>query len=144
MIVPDLNLALYAYDPIAAHHKAARRWLEQALSGTTEIGLPWVVALGFIRVSTNSRVIKDPFPVSKAIAIVREWLGVKCVRMLHPGPRHAEILFSLIESAGTAGNLTTDAHIAALAIEYDAIVHTADKDFVRFAGCRSINPLASI
>jgi toxin-antitoxin system PIN domain toxin len=143
VIVLDLNLALYAYDPAAAQHKAARQWLEQVLAGTTEIGLPWVVALGFIRISTNSRIFKPPIPVSYAIAIVRGWLGTSCVRILLPGPRHAEILFRLIESAGAAGNLTTDAHIAGLAIENDAIVHTADKDFGRFAGCRSINPLAN-
>ena len=143
MIIPDLNLPLYAYLPEAALHKAANNWWKQLLSGNMEVGLPWVVALGFIRISTNARIYRNSVPVPYAIGVVKDWLAASNVRILHPGPRHAEILFSLIESAGTAGNLTTDAHIAALAIEYDAIVHTADKDFVRFAGCRSINPLAN-
>ena len=72
MIVPDLNLPLYAYDPSSAQHKAARVWWEQLLSGTATVGLPWIVALGFIRISTNPRVYRNPAPVSYATGVVRE------------------------------------------------------------------------
>jgi predicted nucleic acid-binding protein len=60
---------------------------------------------------------------------------------LDPGARHAEILFGLLESLGTAGNLTTDAHLAALAIEHQAELHSTDADFARFPGLRWVNPV---
>jgi len=141
MIIPDLNLVLYAYHATTPKHKAARVWWEQLLSGSAVVGIPWLVIMGFIRISTNTRIFDDAVGPDEAVLSVKEWLEKSCVRILHPGPRHPEIFFGLLNHSGTAGNLTADAHIAALAIEYNATVHTADTDFVRFAGCRWINPL---
>jgi len=73
--------------------------------------------------------------------VVREWLAHPRVQLLTPGEKHAEILFRLIEAVGTAGDLTTDAHLAALAIEYRAEIATTDTDFARFPGVRWCNPL---
>ena len=142
MIVPDVNLLVYAYNRDAPQHAAAARWWEGLLGSPRPVGLAWAVVLGFLRLSTHRRVLRDPLPVAKACAHARAWLAQPYVSLLHPGDRHGEILFGLLERLGTAGNLTTDAHLAALAIEHQAELHSTDADFARFAGLRFVNPLA--
>jgi toxin-antitoxin system PIN domain toxin len=142
VIVPDVNLLIHAYSSESPAHEAARPWWEGLLNGSQPVGLPWVSMLGFIRVSTHRQIFANPLPVATACAHVRAWLAQPAVTVLDPGPRHAEILFRLLESLGTAGNLTTDAHLAALAIEHQAELHSTDADFARFPGLRWSNPLA--
>jgi hypothetical protein len=142
MILPDVNLLLHAYNRESPRHEAARAWFEDLMSSAGPVGLPWVAILGFVRITTHRHVLKRPLPVETACAAVRSWLDQPQVSILHPGDRHAEILFGLLASLGTAGNLTTDAHLAALAIEYQAELHTTDADFRRFPGLRWSNPLA--
>lgn len=142
MILPDVNLLVHAYDVDARNHQGARRWWEAALNQTEPIGLSWVVMLGFVRLTTHGHVLARPAAVADACARVREWLARPHATILEPGPRHAEILFSLLERVGTAGNLTTDAHLAALAIEHQAELQSTDADFSRFPGLRWSNPLA--
>jgi hypothetical protein len=134
MIVPDVNVLLHAYNAGSQRHPALKAWWETVLSGKRPVGLAWPAVLGFIRICTNPRILGNPFPVGRAVAVVRSWIAAPCVELIWPGPKHAEILFGLLEKAGAAGNLTTDAHIAALAIEYQAEVATTDLDFGRFAG----------
>jgi toxin-antitoxin system PIN domain toxin len=142
MIITDINLLIYAYDQRSGFHESARRWWEKSLSGTEVIGLSWVACLGFLRLITNARVFENPMPVRTATGIVQSWLGRPQVRVLQAGSTHAGILFGLLNELGTAANLTTDAHLAALAIEYQAVLHTTDTDFARFSGLRWRNPLA--
>jgi toxin-antitoxin system PIN domain toxin len=142
MILPDVNLLFHAYNSGSSVHAAARRWWEQALSGTRPVGLAWVSILGFIRIATHRQILTHPLPVASACAHARSWLAQPYVSLVDPGARHAEILFGLLESLGTAGNLTTDAHLAALAIEHQAELHSTDADFARFPGLRWVNPLA--
>jgi uncharacterized protein len=141
VIIPDINLLIYAYDSTSPWHKRASRWWASCLSGTTPIGISWVVALGFVRLWTNPRVFSNPMPVDIAAAHVESWLSRRVVRIVNPGPRHAELVFSWLRSAGRGGNLTTDAHLAALAVEFRGIIHTADTDFLRFSGVKWVNPL---
>jgi toxin-antitoxin system PIN domain toxin len=122
-------------------HQTSRAWWEGLLNSTRPVGLPWVVVLGFIRISTHRHVFVNPLPVAAACAHARAWLAQPYVSILDPGARHAEILFGLLESLGTAGNLTTDAHVAALAIEHQAELHSTDADCARFPGLRWVNPL---
>ncbi len=143
MIVPDLNLLVHAYNRESRAHAAAKRWWEDLVSGTRPVGLPWVVSLGFLRLTTHRQILRNPLPVEKACAIVASWLARPPVSVLHPGDRHADILFDLLLRLGTAGNLTTDAHLAALAIEYQCELHSTDADFSRFPGLRWRNPLSS-
>ena len=98
--------------------------------------------LGFLRLSTHRQVAANPLPVSEACSIVASWLASRQVSILHPGNRHADILFDLLRAVGTGGNLTTDAHLAALAIEYQVELQTTDGDFARFPGLRWRNPLS--
>ena len=141
MKLPDVNLFLYAYDSRSPRHVAARDWLERTLSGAETVGLSWVVLLAFIRLSTRPVVVEHPLDVDAAIKLVESWLGQPCVTVINPTERHAAVLRELLLPLGTAGNLTTDAHLAALAIEHGALLCSCDADFSRFQGLRWLDPL---
>ena len=141
MIIPDVNLLVCAYDSSSRRHEAAREWWEASMNGTGSVGIPWIVIPGFIRIATHSRILENPLEVDGACARVRTWIARPNAIIVHPGARHADILFNLIEAAGTGGNLTTDAHLAALAIEHQAEIHSTDADMARFPGLRWVNPL---
>ncbi len=111
------------------------------MNGTVTVGLPWVSVLGFIRIATNPKILDNPLDVTSACRCVRRWLDRPQAVLIHPGDRHANILFNLLEAVGTAANLTTDAHLAALAIEHQAELHSTDADMARFPGLRWKNPL---
>ena len=143
MIIPDVNLLLNAYNPASLRHTAARDWWNQTMIGPRPIGLAWVTILGFIRISTHRRASPNPVFHTEATRRVSTWLENPRVRIIVPGDRHAKLLFGLLEDLGTAGNLTTDAHLAALAIEYQAEIASTDTDFARFKGLRWFNPLKS-
>lgn len=141
MIVPDVNILIHAYNSQSPQHKAAREWWEETLTLPRPVGLSWSVILGFIRIATHRKILDNPMRPADAIRRVRSWLSVPLVQIITPGERHAETLFSLMEHLGTAGNLTTDAHLAALTIEYQAELASTDTDFARFPGLRWFNPL---
>jgi hypothetical protein len=143
VIVVDLNLLLYATNRDTAHHDAAREWWETALSGKETVGMAWAVVLGFVRISTNARILPAPLAAKQAFAVVDEWLARPNVVLIEPTERHWGIVKDLLEPLGTAGNLTTDAHLAALAIERGAKLCSADRDFGRFPHLRWIDPLAT-
>jgi hypothetical protein len=142
MIVPDINLLVYAYNSDAPDHARARDWWQRCLSELEPVALPWVVMLGYVRLMTSRSVLVDPFRPDEALGHLRLWLERPQVEILHPGPRHLDLLDTLTAEAGTAGSLTTDLHLAALAIEAQAQLHSNDHDFARFSGLRWINPLA--
>lgn len=143
MIVPDANLLIYAYNRLdTRHHDQARSWWESLLNSPDPVGLPWISAGGFLRVMTHPRILDDPMPVPEAVAAVRSWLERPNVIVLQPGSRFGELFLTLLEQSGTGGNLTTDAQLAALAIEHQAELHSNDADFGRFPGLRWRNPLA--
>jgi uncharacterized protein len=141
VILVDANVLIYAIDSDSPHHAAARRWLEQALSGTTAIGLAWTVILAFLRLTTRAGVLRHPLPPDRAMAFVDEWLDQPYVRAVGPGEGHWTILRKLLRQSGTAGNLTSDAHLAAVALELGAAVCSTDADFERFPGVERVNPL---
>ena len=136
MILPDVNVLLHATNHRVAQHRAAKLWLDAALNGNERVGLAWVVLLGFLRISTRPGIFPTPLTILHASNIVRELLASTTAEVVSPGPDHALTLTRLLSSAGTAGNLVTDAHIAALAIEHGAEVVTFDRDFGRFKGLR--------
>jgi uncharacterized protein len=142
VIVPDINLLLYAYDAGSPFHAKAAAWWAECLSGTEQVGLPQVVLFGFIRVGTSPHVFRQPMTPGEAAGHIRSWLAQPPAQVLDSGPDHVERVLERLEGAGTAGNLVTDAQIAALAIEHSAVVHTTDTDFVRFADVRWFNPIA--
>ena len=141
MIVPDVNLLVYAYNADTSFHPQAKRWWEACLGGSQPVGIPWAVALGYLRLMTSRTVLPRPLDMAIAVGHLRQWLEQPAVLVLQPGPRHLAILSGFCEAGMLTSSLMTDAHIAAMAIENQAVVHSNDSDFGRFAGLRWINPL---
>jgi uncharacterized protein len=139
--LPDLNLLIYAVDAESPKHEAARAWLEGSLSGTEELGFAWAVLLGFLRLTTNPAIFEQPLEADEALDYVDAWLAQPCVTVVAPGRSHASLLRKLLEPVGTAANLTSDAHLAALALEHGAELLSCDADFSRFEGLRWNDPL---
>ncbi len=142
MIIPDANLLLYAYDSDSPFHKASAKWWAGLLSGSEPVALCPVVVFSFLRLATHAKVFARPLTVGEATERLRSWMERPNVRTLYPGPKHLDAVCALLEAAGTAGNLVSDAQIAAFALEYGAEIHTADTDFARFKGLMWKNPLA--
>lgn len=133
MIVPDANLLLYAYDSTGPFHGRARDWWEACLSETEPVGLTHPVIFAFVRIGTNPRAFSNPMTLSEASDRVKSWLERRMTQVLQPDADHVDrVLFLLDAAASAGGNLVTDAQIAALALAYRAVVHTADRDFLRF------------
>lgn len=143
MIIPDVNLLLYSVITAFPQHKSAHAWWEESLNSTTEIGLSSPAVFGFLRIATNPRILTPPLTVQEATSHISDWLAQPNVTFLTPGPGHLDIAFDLLQGVGTGGNLTTDAQLAALAIEYNAEMYSNDTDFARFPGVRWTNPLNS-
>ncbi len=142
MIVPDINLLLYTYFPAFPLHDAARNWWEGIGERGELVGFAPPVLFGFIRIATNRRVFVPPMDLQHSIDVVDGWLALPSVHVLRPGPRHVNVVFDLLRAAGATRDLTTDAQIAAYALENGGTVHTADRDFSRFPGVSYIDPLA--
>jgi uncharacterized protein len=140
--LPDVNLLVYAADESSRHHAPARSWLERTLSGTEEMGFAWMVLLGFLRISTHPVAFGNALSPDRAFEYIDNWLDSPIATVIHPSERHAGHMRDLLMPLGTAGNLTSDAHLAALAIEHGAELCSSDNDFSRFEGVRWVNPLA--
>jgi uncharacterized protein len=140
--LPDVNVLLYAVDERSPHHERAREWLDTTLSGTETVGLAWAVLIAVTRLATHPAVFEDPLTAEEALDLVDGWLGRPNATVVHPTARHAAVLRELLTPLGTAGNLVSDAHLAALAIEHGADLCSSDADFSRFSGVRWVNPLA--
>ncbi|MBC8452459.1 MAG: type II toxin-antitoxin system VapC family toxin [Spirochaetes bacterium] len=134
MIVVDLNVLIYAVDEDSYHHTAAKAWLEKQLNGTESIGIPWVVLLGFLRIMTSRKVFSHPLTEDQTIEIIDQWLTHPLVRIPNPEHHHWFLMKELVLESGTAGNLTSDIHLAAIAMQSRAKLYTLDADFSRFNG----------
>lgn len=142
MIVPDANLLVFAYHDESPFYAEARRWWEDLVNGDETIGIPWVVSAAFIRLIGGTIALNRPMSPAEAVQQVRQWFGHEHIAPLNPGERHLEYLEQNLAIAGAAGSLATDAHIAALAMENGAVVHTHNaRDFQRFDGLLWQNPL---
>lgn len=141
MIIPDLNLLVYAHSDGTSLHGPARRWWEDTVNGLERVGVPWVVSTGFVRLMTHPGVLSRPTPPERAVDMVVEWFRSTNIIPLNPGAQHLAVFREMLVAAGVGANLVTDAHIATLAIEHQAEVHSNDSDFARFPGLRWRNPL---
>ena len=142
MIVPDVNLLVYAHnDSDQLRHTAARQWWIGLINGTEPVRLPWIVITGLIRVATHRRIMAYPLTTEQAVGCVQDWLHRDHVTPIDPGPEHLTLLQQNLATAGAGADLVPDAHIAALAMEYSGEVHSNDTDFARFPGLRWHNPL---
>jgi toxin-antitoxin system PIN domain toxin len=141
MKIVDINLLIYAINKDTPHHSKAKKWLEDCLSSDEPFGFAWIVILGFLRIVTNGKIMPTPLPPDIAVEIVDDWLRQPPVRTVVPSRQHWSIYKELIAPLGTAANLTSDAHLAALAIENGARLYSTDNDFSRFHSLRWTNPL---
>jgi uncharacterized protein len=137
----DANLLLYALDDRSPRHEAAREWVERTLSGTETVAFAWSVLLAVLRLTTRAAIFERPLRADEAFDLVEGWLAQPGTTIVHPTDRHAAVLRELIAPLGTAGNLVSDAHLAALAIEHGAELCSSDADFSRFSGVRWTDPL---
>ncbi len=140
MILPDVSVLVHAHNADLAVHESARRWWDGCLSGTEGIGLAWATMLGFVRITTNRRVVARPLPVGDVMSRLESWLVLPHVHIAQPSNTHFDRLRGELERLGTAGTLTTDAHLAVLAIERGYVVYSTDADFARFRGLRWVDP----
>jgi len=137
----DANLLLYAVNRDAPLHAKAKAWLETTLSGRETVAFSWNVILAFVRLTTRPGLFRNALSPERAFDLVAAWLDQPSATVVNPGPRHLAILRDLLTSLGTGGNLTSDAHLAALAIEQNAELCSCDADFARFPGLHWRNPL---
>lgn len=140
MILPDVNVLVHAHNIDSTVHERARRWWDGCLVGSEGVGLAWATLLGFIRITTNRRVVARPLKVRDVMARIQSWLDLPHFHLAHPSDMHFARLRSELERLGTAANLTTDAHLAVLAMERGYVLYTTDADFARFPGLRWVNP----
>jgi toxin-antitoxin system PIN domain toxin len=140
MILPDVNVLVHAHNADSAVHERARRWRDSCLSGVEGVGLPWATMLGFVRITTNRKVVARPLPVNDVMQRLQDWLALPHVHVAHPSESHFARLRAQLERLGTAANLTTDAHLAVLAMERGYVLYSTDSDFARFPGLRWANP----
>jgi uncharacterized protein len=136
----DANVLIYAVNSDSPHHQQCRRWLDSALSEAERIGMTWGVLLAFLRITTRRGILERQLSVEEAVAYIDSWLRQPSVEIVVPGPSHWAILRNLTIASGTAGNLTSDAHLAALAIEGGWTLVSTDNDFRRFSGLDVLNP----
>lgn len=140
MLLVDANVLLNAVNRRARQHEPARRWLRASLTGGEAVGFAWTVCLTFLRLATHRAVFERPLDAERAGAALEAWLGAPQAVVVEPTARHLPLLRGLLIAAGTAGNLVSDAHLAALALEQDATIVSFDRDFGRFEGVRSQLP----
>lgn len=135
MILPDVNVLLYAVNPSATQHATAHTAMQDAY-GVGDVAMPWAVLLGFLRLSTRSGILSRPMPIAQALGVIQQWLDHPATTLVQPTSQHAAVLSRLLIGAGRGGSLVSDAHLATLAIEHGATLLSFDRDFERFAGLR--------
>ncbi len=140
MILPDVNVLVHAHNSDSPVHERARLWWDRCLAGTEGVGLAWATLLAFIRITTSRRIMARPLAVADVLSRIQTWLDLPHVHVPHPSEGHFAKLRQTLERLGTAGNLTTDAHLATLAIERGYVLYSTDADFARFPGLRWLNP----
>lgn len=141
MILVDANLLIYAENSLSPHHNKARNWWDTQLSGSSPVCLSWIVISAFIRITTNRRIFERPLSVQEATQRVQSWIDQPCTQTVNPTEQHWQIFQDLLERGQAQGNLVSDAHLAAIAIEHGCILYSTDSDFSRFPKLKWKNPL---
>ena len=144
MTLVDANLLLYAEDSLSEHHQAVRDWWDERLSGVIPVCLCWPVLNAFIRIGTNARLHRRPLTLKEACARVRSWFEQPCVRLIYPTEQHWALFQKMLLQGNAVGNLVSDAHLAALAVEHNCVLFSTDTDFARFPSLKWENPMRSV
>lgn len=139
-MIVDANVLLCAVDDQSPFHASARTWMDSAMNGFERVGLPWVSLMAFQRIITHPRATANPLTAQNAWTYVTDWLDADQAWVPVPGARHQYILGTLLVGGDLRGNLVTDAHLAALALEHGTGICSFDSDFARFQDLRWVNP----
>jgi hypothetical protein len=140
MQIPDINALLYAHRPDFPQHERYRAWLADVLNGVAGYGVVDIVTLGFLRIATNPRIFTQPTPLAHALRFVEVLCGRPQAVQVFPGPRHWAIFEQMCRRIGATGADTTDAYLAALAVEHGHELVTEDGGFKRFPELRTVRP----
>jgi uncharacterized protein len=141
VILVDANVLLYAEDSLSGEHAAVRSWWDERLSGDAPVCLSWSVLQAFIRIGTNPRLHQRPLRVREACERVQSWFDQPCVRLIQPTDHHWALFQQMLKEGNAVGNLVSDAHLAALAVEHNCVLQSTDTDFARFPSLKWENPL---
>jgi len=143
MKILDTNVLLFAANRDHENHKPVVGWLESALNGDEKIGVPWIVLSGFVRIAINPKVFESPLNAVQAFELVDRWLAEPQVQPVYESGGHSRRFRDLLVESGGGSRVSTDAHIAAIALENRATLVSCDNDFRRFRKLKVENPLDS-
>lgn len=141
MILLDTNLLLYAYVESYDVHPTMREWLNARFNSGDPVAFPLASIYGFLRIVTHPRAFERPKSMKEAVHQMGLWLDHESSWIPAPTPRHFQVAQSLLRTPGVYGEIVSDVHLAALAIEHGLILCSVDRDFARFKGLRWENPL---
>ena len=141
MILPDINLLVFALDRHSPHHASSAAWWNNCLAASTPVCIPWLVILGVVRILGNPRIYQRPTPPDVLLGQIEKWLALPHIHLVDPATGHLSTLRRLLKVTGAAGSLSSDAHLAAIAIDRNITLYSNDSDFGRFPGLSWINPL---
>jgi len=142
MILPDVNVLIYAFRRDLSQHRVCRPWLASVVSGDERFGLSPVALSAVVRITTNLRAFRTPSTIEEAFGFCDDLLGQPHCQVVEPGERHWNIFKRLCSETDTRGSRVTDAWFAALAIEWGCEWVTLDRDYARFPGLRWLVPSA--
>lgn len=140
MILPDVNMLLYAHDTGSEHHKTAADWFESALTDD-QVFFPWHTITGFLRIITHPSALANPTTIEKAVGIVDKWLQLDNTHLISLEKKNWPLFSSILIDSQATGNLVMDAHLAAMAASCGATMATTDRDFSRFSDIKTLNPI---
>lgn len=141
MLIPDLNLLVYAYNSSSGLHQKAAKWWQEALTSGQPIGLAAIVLQGFLRLLSGRHVVQKPYPIKELLGCVEEWFSFDSLHLLECGTHTFEIFKEMVKRHEVSGSMLSDAWLAALAKEHDATLCSNDTDFLKFKNIRLENPL---
>ncbi len=142
MILVDANVLIYSYDEVSKLHARSREWLSETLAGSTPVAFSWISLMAFVRVTTNRKLFEEPYTTDEAFDVVANWLTAPGSYIVHPGEEHLRIVKQIAKANKLSGADLTDAHLAAIAVEYGMFLATTDRNFPTFDGLKLIDPLA--
>lgn len=143
MILPDVNVLIYAFRRDVPEHALCRRWLDTVIFGEARFGISLLTLSALVRVTSNRRAYSNPSPLEDAFGFCDDLIAQPHCQIVEPGDRHWDIFKRLCIETNTRGTTVTDAWYAALAIEWGCEWITLDRDFARFPGLRWRAPQAA-
>lgn len=142
MLLPDVNVLIYAHRAESPEHDRYAAWLTELATGSEPFGLSELGCSAFVRIATNPKIWDHATSLTDALEFIARLRRRSAARLLIHGQSSWEIFEGLCTTARARGKLVADAYHAALAIEHGCEFVSTDADFARFAGLRWRHPFA--